>query len=105
VRHLLVALLRLITIISDCLTLILCQIGPYKSTPIDPSLFQPVKLSSFERASFYITLSTPNMRYTKVNEGVADVGDIVNDLPDIRVLAGSGIGGEIILCIRESRSL
>jgi hypothetical protein len=89
VRHLLVALQRLITIISDCLKLILCQVGPYKSTPIDPSLFQPVKLSSFERAAFYITLSTPNIRYTKVDEGLANVGDIVNDLPDIRIVAGS----------------
>eukprot|EP00804_Cyclotella_cryptica_P022681 CCRYP_012488-RA/>CCRYP_012488-RA protein AED:0.03 eAED:0.03 QI:1589/1/1/1/1/1/9/60/937 len=67
--------------------------GPYKATPIGPSLFQSVKLSSFERVAFYITLLTPNMRYTKVNEGEANLGDIVNDLPDIRVLAGSGIGG------------
>ncbi len=104
-RDFLVAILRLITIISERLKLMVCQLGPYKPTPIDPSLFQPVKLSSFERASFYITLSTPNMRYSKVNQGITNVGDIVSDLPDIRVLAGSGIGGEAIFCIRESKSL
>lgn len=78
-------------------------IGSYKATPIDPSLFQPVKLSSYERVAFYITLATPNMRYTKVNEGKAKVGDIANDLPDIRVLVGSGVVGEISFWIHRAR--
>lgn len=63
-----------------------------------------MKLSSFERAAFYITLSTPNMRYTIANEEMVNVGDIVDDLPDIRVLAGSGIGGKIIFVFARGRA-
>ena len=48
-------------------------------------------MHSFERAAFYITLSTPNMRYTKLEDSQVSVGDTAYDLPDVRVLAGLGI--------------
>lgn len=66
--------------------------GPYKPTAITQG-FQEVKLQSYERAAIYVTLSTPNIRYTKVDDGNINVGDIIYDLADLSVLAGSGIKG------------
>lgn len=61
--------------------------------------FWTVELNAFERASFYVALSTPNIRYTKLNETAVSVGDVLNDLPDLRVLVGSGITGKPV-CTR-----
>ena len=57
--------------------------------------FEEFKLNIFERTAIYITLSTPNLRYTKLNDDEVSAGIIVYDLPDISIFTGSGIKGEI----------
>lgn len=56
--------------------------------------FQEFNLHTYERIAIYITLSTPNLRYTKPNDDKVSAGDIVYDLPDISIFAGSGVKGE-----------
>lgn len=70
------------------------QTGPYKPTSITKD-FRHFEVDSFERTAFYVTLSTPNMRYTKLDESVLSVGDSVYDLSDLRILSGSGIKGKL----------
>ena len=69
------------------------KLGPYKPTSITHG-FQEVKLNSFERAAIYITLTTPALRYTTLEEGKVHVNDVIYDLSDLRILAGSGIKSE-----------
>jgi hypothetical protein len=67
--------------------------GPYKRTSIDPSAFNVVVVDSFERISFYVTLVTSaKMRYTKIEDTRAVVGDIDSSLEDMDIMVGSGVG-------------
>lgn len=67
--------------------------GPYKRTSIDPSLFDAILVDSFERISFYVTLTkSPKMRYTKEAENTkAVVGDIDSSTEDMDILVGVGV--------------
>ena len=67
--------------------------GPYKRTSIDPSLFNAVLVDSFERISFYVTLTnSPKLRYTKEAEDTkAVVGDIDSSSEDMDVMVGVGV--------------
>jgi hypothetical protein len=80
-------------IMSKYIRLANFETGPYKLTSITED-FRQVEVDSFERIAFYVTLSSPNMRYTKLDEAVLSVGDSVYDLSDVRILAGSGIKGK-----------
>ena len=66
--------------------------GSLRPTSINQG-FEEFKLNIFETTAIYITLSTPNLRYTKLDE--VSAGIIVYDLPDISIFTGSGIKGEI----------
>lgn len=68
--------------------------GPFKRTAIDESVVKEVSADAFERISFYMTLTTPKMRYTKPSEtDTIVVGDVSDALPDVTIMVGSGIGG------------
>ena len=64
-----------------------------------------MKLNSFERAAIYVTLTTPAMRYTELEKGKVYVNDIIYDLSDLRILAGSGINSEWYIVKAMKRSL
>jgi len=67
--------------------------GPFKRTSIDPSVFNAVLVGAFERISFYVTLFTSaKMRYTKIEDTRAVVGDIASSLEEMDIMVGSGVG-------------
>jgi hypothetical protein len=67
--------------------------GPYKRTPIDLSAFNAILVDSFERISLYVTLITsPKMRYTKIEDTRAVVGDIDSSSEDMDITVGTGVG-------------
>jgi len=58
-------------------------------TPISPYMFQSQVLAAAERVALYVTLQTPNLRYSKADVGVTDGGTNT----DLHIYPGSGVGG------------
>ena len=58
-------------------------------TPISQYVFQSQYLAAAERVAVYVTLQTPNLRYSKADLGVTDGGTNA----DLHIYPGSGVGG------------
>ena len=58
-------------------------------TPISQYVFQTQILAAAERVAVYVTLQTPNLRYSKADLGVTDGGTNT----DLHIYPGSGVGG------------
>ena len=58
-------------------------------TPISQYVFQSQDLAAAERVAIYVTLQTPNLRYSKADLGVTDGGTNT----DLHIYPGSGVGG------------
>lgn len=62
--------------------------GYMQLTPIPEQYFSNVYVDKGSKVSFYITLETPNIRYTKADTGTSNGG--IN--ADIQIYPGSGVG-------------
>ena len=63
--------------------------GYMNLTPIREKAFQSQTIDAAETVALYVTLSSPNLRYSKADLGVTAGGD--ND--DLYIYPGSGVGG------------
>jgi len=63
--------------------------GSGNPTPVPDGCFDPITADAFKEYSFYITLTTGDLRYTKINND--DEGDVFVENSDLTVFRGIGV--------------